>query len=157
MIHHLKIGDLAPSFELEDHNGKIISSSQLIGSPLVLFFYPKDDTPTCTIEACNLKSNYIKLKRKGYQLIGISPDDKKSHNKFKKKYALPFPLLCDTELKMCMDYGVYGDKLFFGKIIQGVHRTSFLIDGNFHINNIFFPVKSKSHGEDILTYIDQSK
>jgi len=153
MIHFLKAGDPAPNFSLPDQNGKIISLQNFTGKKLILFFYPQDDTPTCTIEACNLRDHYKKLKRMGYHLIGISPDDKKSHQKFIEKFLLPFPLLSDTEKKMACAYGVYGDKLFFGKVIQGIHRCSFLINEMGIIQYIFFPVKSKSHSEDILQVI----
>ncbi len=146
----LKPGDKAPLFESTDQNGNLIKTEDFKGSKLVLYFYPKDDTPGCTAEACNLRDNYEALLSKGFKVVGVSTDDTKSHKKFTDKYSLPFPLLPDTGKKIVTDYGVWGPKKFMGKSYEGTNRTTFLIDEEGVIEKIFTKVDTKNHTEQIL-------
>jgi peroxiredoxin Q/BCP len=147
---HLKEGDKAPNFTAKDQNGNTVSLSDLKGKKVVLYFYPQDDTPTCTIEACNLRDNYSLLKQKGIVVLGVSPDDEKKHKKFEKKYNLPFTLLVDTDKKIINKYGVWGEKKLFGVKYMGLLRTTFLIDEKGVLKKIFHKPKSKMHSEEIL-------
>src|ERR1700749_1289797 len=124
----LTAGMKAPAFKGKDQNGKSISLSDYKGKKVVLFFYPEDDTPTCTIEACNLRDNFSLLKSKGITVIGVSPDDEKSHKKFEEKFSLPFTMLADADHKMLNKYGVWGEKNLYGHKFMGVKRTTFLIN-----------------------------
>lgn len=146
----LKIGDIAPHFEAKNQDGKTISLNDYKGKKLVLYFYPKDNTPTCTVEACNLRDNYERFKSQGYEILGVSTDSEKSHKKFIDKHSLPFDLLEDTEQKLVNLYGVWGEKFTFGKHYMGLKRTTFIIDENGKIANIIEDVKSKIHTEQIL-------
>lgn len=146
----LKEGDKAPAFSGKDQDGNTISLSKLKGKKLVLFFYPEDDTPTCTIQACNLRDNYGLLKKEGFEVIGISPDDEKSHKKFEAKFDLPFRLIADTSHKILEKYGVWGEKQMFGHQYMGVHRTTFVIDEKGIIRKIFYRPKNKAHAEEIV-------
>jgi len=147
---HLKDGDIAPDFSVENADGKITSLSNFIGNKLVLYFYPKDNTPGCTAEACNLRDNFQLLKNKGFQILGVSPDDETSHQKFSSKYDLPFELIPDTNKKILKDYGVWGQKKMFGKIKEGVLRTTFIIDKKGNIEKVFDKVQTKNHTQQIL-------
>jgi thioredoxin-dependent peroxiredoxin len=147
---HLKPGDKAPDFTCSDQDGKLHSLEKYRGKKLILYFYPKDNTPACINQACNLRDNFPKLRRKGYTVLGISMDDESRHRKFADKYALPFPLLADTERGMISDYGVWGEKKFMGRIYDGIHRTTFLIDGSGIIERIIEKPKTKAHAEEIL-------
>ena len=147
---HLKAGDKAPNFSAADENGNIISLSDFNGKKLVLYFYPKDDTPGCTTESCNLRDNYELMKKQGYEILGVSADDEKKHQKFIAKYELPFHLLADVEKKVINDYGVWGPKKFMGKTYDGIHRTTFVIDENGVIQEVYTKVKTKEHAEQIL-------
>jgi len=147
---HLKVGDPAPKFEGLDENENTISLSDFKGKKLVLFFYPKDNTPTCTVEACNLRDNYELLQEKGYALLGVSPDTSRKHTNFIKKFDLPFPLLADTERKALEAYGVWGPKKFMGRKFDGVHRTTFVIDKKGKIEKIITKVKAKMHADQVL-------
>lgn len=149
-ITRLKAGDKAPIFEGKDENGKIISLKDFAGKKVVLFFYPKDDTPTCTNEACNLRDNYSLLKRKGYIIIGVSADEEKKHQKFIKKHNLPFPLIADVDMKIIKAYDVWGEKLFMGRIFDGIIRTTFIINEKGIIEKVITKVDSKNHTEQIL-------
>ncbi len=149
-ITHLKAGDKAPDFEAPDQNGNIISLKKLIGKKFVLFFYPNDDTETCTKQACNLRDNYVLIQQKGLEIIGISHAPPDSKKKFTEKYALPFQLLADTQLKIVKDYGVYGKKLFMGKIITTIHRVTFLIDEKGIIERIIHKVWSGKAADQIM-------
>lgn len=149
MITHLKEGDKAPSFEGLDQNGNTIKSSDYNGKKVVLYFYPKDNTPTCTVESCNLRDNETLLRSKGFEVIGVSPDSQKKHQNFINKHSLPFPLIADTELEVIKAYGVWGHKKFMGREYDGLHRTTFVI-GNGVIERVFKKVKSKTHAEQIL-------
>lgn len=150
MITHLKEGDKAPNFDGFDQNGNSIKLSDYKGKKLVLYFYPKDNTPTCTVESCNLRDNETLLKSKGFEVVGVSPDSQKRHQNFIKKHSLPFPLIADTELEVIKAYGVWGHKKFMGREYDGLHRTTFVIDENGIIERVFKKVKSKTHAEQIL-------
>lgn len=146
----LKEGDKAPSFSGADQNGKKISLSAYKGKKLVLYFYPKDDTPGCTSEACNLRDNYSLLRRKGFEIVGISPDDETSHKKFEKKFYLPFTLIADTSHQILEKYGVWGKKKMFNNEYMGVIRTTFIIDEKGVIRKIFYKPNTKAHAEEII-------
>jgi peroxiredoxin Q/BCP len=146
----LKEGTKAPEFEGIDQNGNIVSLSDFKGKKIILYFYPKDDTPGCTAQACNLRDNYNELIEKGFQVVGISTDTVKSHKKFEGKYQLPFPLIADEERKIIDLYGVWGEKNFMGKNFMGTHRTTFLIDENGKIRKIFTKPDTKNQTEQVL-------
>lgn len=147
---HLKEGDKAPEFSGPTQTGETVSLSDFKGKKLILFFYPKDNTPGCTAEACNLRDNYDELRAKGYELLGVSPDSARKHQNFIKKYDLPFPLIADTERETLNAYGVWGEKQMYGRKFEGVYRTTFIIDENGVIEKIFKKVKTKAHTEQIL-------
>lgn len=147
----LKAGDKAPELNVNDQNGKIVKLSDYKGKKLILYFYPKDDTPGCTAEACNLRDNFEILKKKGFEILGVSADNEKKHVKFIEKYSLPFPLLADTEQKVCNAYGVWGKKKFMGKEYMGINRTTFIIDEQGKIEHIISDVDTKNHTEQILS------
>ena len=147
---NLKEGDIAPDFSFIDADGKLVSLIGMKGKKIILYFYPKDDTPGCTAESCNLRDNYSSLKRKGYEVIGVSKDDEKSHNKFVKKFKLPFTLIPDTEKKIIKDYDVWGEKQFMGRTFDGIVRTTFVIDEKGKIEKIFRKVDNENHTEQIL-------
>jgi len=147
----LKAGDQAPDFNLPNQDGEMIKLKDLRGSKLVLFFYPKDNTPGCTAEACDLRDNFQALQDAGYTIMGISPDSEKKHQNFIKKYDFPFSLLADTEQEMLKAYGVWGPKSFMGKDYIGVHRTTFLIDEKGKITEVISKVKTKDHAAQILS------
>ncbi len=146
----LKIGDKAPAFSVANENGQVMTLSDFKGKKLVLFFYPKDNTPGCTAEACSLKDSYTELKSKGFELLGISADDAKSHQKFIEKFSLPFSLLADTSHDMLNAYGVWGPKKFMGKSYDGISRTTFVVDENGNIERIFDKVVTSDHATQIL-------
>jgi thioredoxin-dependent peroxiredoxin len=146
---HLKTGDKAPDFIGADQTGKMIDSTSLLGKKVVLYFYPKDDTPGCTAEACNLRDNHTDLLKKGYVVIGVSPDNLKSHQKFTEKYQLPFPLIPDPDKLIIKSYGVWGPKKFMGKSYDGVYRTTFVIDEKGFIENVITQVDTKNHASQI--------
>ena len=147
---HLKEGDKAPDINALDQNGNAINLSDFSGKKVILYFYPKDDTPGCTAEACNFRDNYSLLKEKGFAIIGVSADDEKKHLKFSTKYELPFTLIPDTEKKVITDYGVWGLKKFMGKEYDGIHRETFVIDENGLIEKIYLKIKTKQATEQIL-------
>ncbi len=146
---HLKAGDLAPAFEANDQNGNSVSLESLRGKKIILFFYPKDNTPGCTAEACNLRDNYADLKEKGFEVIGVSPDSEASHQKFITKFDLPYTLLVDSEKKILNDYGAWGEKKMYGKTYMGVLRSTFIIDSDGKIEKIIEKVKTKEHTKQI--------
>jgi len=146
----LKPGDAAPMFSATDQHGDEISLKALKGKKVVLYFYPKDDTPGCTAEACNLRDNYLEFKNKGFVIIGVSPDPLKSHEKFTEKYELPFSLLPDADKKIIEAYGVWGPKKFLGKSYDGVLRTTFVIDEKGIIEKVFTKVDTKNHTVQIF-------
>ena len=146
----LRIGDKAPAFEAVDQDGNPISLQDYSGKKLVLYFYPKDDTPGCTAEACNLRDNYTLLLKKGYEIVGVSADDELSHKKFIEKYVLPFPLLADKDKKILMAYGAWGKKNLYGKEYDGILLTTYVISEKGIIEKIFSKVDTKNHTEQIL-------
>jgi len=147
----LKEGQKAPDFSFTGPEGETISLKELKGKKVILYFYPKDDTPGCTAESCNLRDNYRSLKKKGYEVIGVSKDNERSHGKFIKKFKLPFTLIPDTEKKIIKDYDVWGEKKFMGRTFDGVVRTTFLIDEKGRIEKIFRKVDNENHTEQILS------
>ena len=146
----LKEGDKAPDFKVINELGDEVILADFSGKKLVLYFYPKDNTPGCTAESCNLRDNYADLKTKGFEVLGVSADNEASHQKFIKKHELPFHLLADTEKEVLNAYGVWGPKKFMGRTFDGIHRTTFVIDENGMIERIFTKVKTKEHTEQIL-------
>lgn len=149
-MKHLKIGDQAPDFEVENQDGKKITRDQFAGKKLVIYFYPKDMTPGCTTQACDLRDNYKKLLAEGYEVVGVSADSVARHQKFIEKYDLPFDLLADEDKTMINAYGVWGPKKFMGKEYDGIHRTTFIVDASGKIEDIIEKVKTKVHTEQIL-------
>jgi thioredoxin-dependent peroxiredoxin len=146
----LKEGSKAPSFQLKDQDGKVHKLSDYKGKKIVLYFYPKDDTPGCTIEACNFRNDEAQYKKKGAVLLGISVDDEKSHKKFADKYHLPFTLLADTDKKVVEQYGVWKEKSFIGKKYMGTSRETFIIDEKGKILKHFDDVSVRDHSKEIL-------
>jgi peroxiredoxin Q/BCP len=146
----LKAGDKAPAFAANDQNGKPVSLSDLKGKKVVLYFYPKDNTPTCTQEACSLRDEHSYLAKKNYVVLGVSADDEKMHKKFATKFDLPFSLLADTNMTIIKSYDVWGTKKFMGRIYDGIIRTTFIIDEKGLIAEVITDVKSKEHGKQIL-------
>lgn len=146
----LKEGDKAPAFKATDQDGNKISLTQFKGKKVALYFYPQDDTPTCTIQACNLRDNYSLLKQNGIEILGVSPDDTKSHKKFEAKQKLPFTLLSDMDHRIIDAYGVWGEKELFGRKYMGLHRTTFLIDEKGKIKNIISKPHSGNHSQEII-------
>ena len=146
----LQVGDPAPAFSVKDQHGNEVKLSDFKGEKVVLYFYPKDSTPTCTNQACNLRDSYGLLLKNGYKVIGVSPDSEKSHQRFIKKYDLPFPLLADTDHQMVEAYGVWGEKTMFGRTYMGVHRTTFVINKKGIIEQIISKVESSNHADQIL-------
>lgn len=149
-MSHVKVGDKAPEITGTDQHGKKVSLSDFKGKKLVLYFYPKDDTPGCTAEACNLRDNYSAIKKAGYEILGVSPDNEKSHTKFISKFELPFSLLADTEKATSEAYGVWIEKSMYGRKYMGVNRVTFIIDENGKIERIIDKVDTKDHTTQIL-------
>jgi peroxiredoxin Q/BCP len=147
---HLTEGTKAPVFKGKDQNSKPVSLADFKGKKVILYFYPEDDTPTCTVQACNLRDNFGLLKKQGFIVLGVSPDEEKKHKKFEAKYDLPFTLIADAGHKIIDSYGVWGEKQLYGRTYMGLHRTTFLIDEKGMIRKIFLKPKSKQHTEEIL-------
>ncbi|HEY6955756.1 MAG TPA: thioredoxin-dependent thiol peroxidase [Flavisolibacter sp.] len=150
MATHLQVGQKAPAFTGIDQDGKKVSLTDFKGQKVVLYFYPEDDTPTCTVQACNLRDNYSLLTKNGFKVIGVSPDDEKSHQKFKEKFNLPFTLIADPQHKIIDKYGVWGLKNLYGREYMGLFRTTFVIDEKGIIFKIFLRPKNKAHAEEIV-------
>lgn len=146
----LKIGDAAPDFFVNDQNGNAIKLSSFKGKKVVLYFYPKDNTPGCTAEACDLRDNYEALQKAGYEVLGVSKDDEKSHTKFITKFELPFTLLADTELDIHKKYDTWVEKSMYGRKYMGTARVTFLINEEGIIEEIIEKVKTKAHTAQIL-------
>lgn len=146
----LKIGDRMPVFEVMDQNGRTVSSSELIGKKTIVYFYPKDNTPGCTAEACNLRDNYQILKDKGYNVVGVSKDSQASHQKFAEKNSLPFTLLSDTSTEMIRSFGAWGEKKMCGKVTEGILRRTFIFDENGILKRIIEKVNTKDHAAQLL-------
>ena len=156
-MKHLKIAQPAPVFKGIDQNGADISLSDFKGKPVVIYFYPKDNTPGCTTQACNLRDNYSTLLAEDIVVIGVSADDEKSHQKFIKKFDLPFPLIADVDKELIQLYGVWGEKKFMGKVYDGIHRTTFVLDSKHTIIGIIEKPKNKAHAEEILEIFEKNK
>ncbi len=146
----LKEGDKAPAFAAKDQNDRDISLNMFRGKKVVLYFYPKDDTPGCTAQACNLRDNYSELLKQGYVVIGVSADDVNSHKKFETKFNLPFPLVADDKQVISQEYGVWGEKQMFGKKFMGITRTTFLIDEEGKIKKIIDKPDTQNHAEQVI-------
>ena len=151
----LKEGVKAPQFKGIDQNGNKITLDDFKGKKLILYFYPKDNTPGCTAEACNLRDNYDTLLKSGYAIVGVSPDTEKSHKGFAGKYSLPFPLIADTAKEILNDYGVWGEKQMYGKSYYGVIRTTFIIDEKGFIEKVITKVDTSGHTEQIFNLYNQ--
>lgn len=146
----LRKGSKAPKFTLPDQDGNMVSLTDFQGKKLAIYFYPQDNTPTCTTQACNLRDNIALLKKKGIEVIGVSADSERKHQNFRKKFSLPFPLLADTEMQMIKAYGVWGEKTTFGRIYMGIRRTTFLINEAGKIDHIITKVNAADHSSQIL-------
>lgn len=153
MATTLKAGDKAPDFTSKDQNGEEITLANFKGKTVILYFYPKDDTPGCTAEACDFRDNYQSLIGKGYEVIGVSTDDSKSHKKFETKYSLPFPLIADEDKSINEAYGVWAEKNNYGKKYMGTVRTTFIIDANGIIKHIIGKVDTKAASQQVLDLI----
>jgi thioredoxin-dependent peroxiredoxin len=150
----LKEGSKAPAFKAVDQNGKTVSLADFKGKKVILYFYPKDDTPGCTAQACNLKDNYKALLKKGFEVVGVSVDSVASHKKFEEKFALPFPLISDEDKKIVDKYNLWGEKKFMGRTYMGTTRTTFLIDELGIIKKIIAKPDTKNHTEEVLAAWD---
>lgn len=149
-IPKLAAGDKAPAFELPNQDGETMKLSDFKGKKIILYFYPKDNTSGCTAQSCNLRDNYSRLRRKGYEVIGVSTDSVASHKKFVDKYDFPFPLLADEDKKMVKAYDVYGEKVLYGRKYNGIFRTTFLINEKGVIEEVISDVDTKEHAAQIL-------
>ncbi len=146
----LKVGDKVPEFSAKDQDGNTINLSDYNGKKLIVFFYPKANTPGCTAEACNLRDNYNELQIQGYELLGVSADSEKRQANFKNKFEFPFPLVADEDHTVINTFGVWGPKKFMGRAYDGIHRMTFLIDENGTVSNVIEKVKTKDHAAQIL-------
>ena len=149
-MNTLKAGDKVPEFSSKDQDGNLVSLSDYKGKKLVVFFYPRANTPGCTAEACNLRDNYKELQDQGFEILGVSEDSEKKQANFKSKYEFPFPLLADEDHTVIETFGVWGPKKFMGKEYDGLHRTTFLINGDGVIERVISKVKTKDHAAQIL-------
>ena len=151
---HLEEGDKAPYFRAKDQEGNPIDLNDYKGSKLILFFYPKANTPGCTAESCNLRDHYSLLHEKGFKILGVSADSEKKQQNFKSKNDLPYPLIPDTEKEIIQAYGVWGTKKMYGKEFEGIYRTTFIIDEAGAIEKVFSKVKTKEHSKQILEHYE---
>jgi len=151
----LNEGDKAPEFAVPDGQGNVVRLKDLRGKKVVLYFYPKDDTPGCTKEACAFRDSFAKFKKRGIEVLGVSVDSEKSHQKFAQKYGLPFRLLADTDKRVSEAYGTYGEKKFMGRNYMGNHRMTFLIDEKGKIKKVFEKVKPDEHAEEVLAAFNE--
>jgi len=149
-MNTLKVGDKVPSFTAKDQDGNTVSLADFTGKKLIVFFYPKANTPGCTAEACNLRDNYKELQSEGYELLGVSADSEARQAKFKNKYEFPFPLLADEDHTILNIFGVWGPKKFMGREYDGIHRKTFVIDGDGIVLKVIDKVKTKDHAAQIL-------
>jgi len=153
----LKEGMMAPDFRLPADGGGEVSLSDFRGKKVVLYFYPKDDTPGCTTEACNFRDDYSQILAAGAAVVGVSPDTVKSHDKFKVKYSLPFALLSDPDHQVAETYGAWGEKKMYGKTYEGILRSTFVIDEEGKIRKVFANVKPKNHSEEVLAALQNGE
>ena len=149
----LEVGDKAPAFRTTDQDGDEVSLRDFKGKKVVLYFYPKDDTPGCTKEACSFRDGWSKFRRKGVAVLGVSVDDEKSHRKFADKFSLPFPLLADTDKEIVKAYGVWGEKSMYGRKYMGTHRVTYLIDEKGKIAAVWPKVKPDAHADEVLAAV----
>lgn len=149
-MKHLKVGDKAPEFTSVDQNGNKVSLKDFAGKKVVIYFYPKDNTPGCTAQACNIRDNYSTIQDQGIVILGVSADTEKKHQNFIEKFDLPFALLADTEKELLNLYGVWGEKKFMGKVYDGIHRTTFILNESHEILSIIEKPKTKDHTREIL-------
>lgn len=149
-MKRLKPGDKVPEFTSRDQDGNTVKLSDYRGRKLIVFFYPRANTPGCTAEACNLRDHYAELQAKGYALLGVSEDTEKKQSNFKEKYELPFPLLADTTHKVIDSFGVWGPKKFMGRVFDGIHRTTFVIDEQGLVAKVIDKVNTKDHAAQLL-------
>ncbi|HBH06854.1 MAG TPA: thioredoxin-dependent thiol peroxidase [Flavobacteriales bacterium] len=147
---HLKVGDVAPNFTGKNQDGKEIGSKDFAGKKIILYFYPKDMTPGCTAQACNLTENYAALLEKGYAVVGVSPDSESKHKKFIEKYNIPFDLIADEDLSVIKSFGVWGEKQMYGRKYEGVYRETFIIDEQGKIEEVITKVQTKDHSAQII-------
>ena len=150
-MNTLKIGDKVPPFSVKDQDGNTVTLSDYQGKKLVVFFYPKANTPGCTVEACNLRDNYAALQAEGYELLGVSADSEKKQSNFRNKFEFPFPLLADEDHTVINTFGVWGPKKFMGREYDGIHRMTFIIDEEGVVSNVIAKVKTKDHAVQILS------
>ncbi len=146
----LKAGENAPNFKAFDEQGNTVQLSDYAGKKLIVFFYPKANTPTCTVEACNLRDEYAILKENGFEILGVSADSQKKQSNFKKKFNFPYPLLADVDKEVINAFGVWGEKQFMGRTFDGIHRKTFVIDEKGIITRVIDKVKAKEHASQIL-------
>ena len=149
-MNTLKVGQKVPEFTVNDQDGNPIALSDYKGKKLIVFFYPKASTPGCTLEACNLRDNYAELKDLGFELLGVSADSEKRQANFRNKYEFPFPLLADEDKVVINAFGVWGEKKFMGKVYDGIHRKTFILDENGVVEHVIDKVKTKDHAAQIL-------
>jgi len=149
----LEVGDKAPAFKTTDQDGDAVSLGDFKGKKVALYFYPKDDTPGCTKEACSFRDAWAKFRKKGVAVLGVSVDDEKSHRKFADKFSLPFPLLADTDKKIVTAYGVWGEKSMYGRKYMGIHRVTYLIDEKGKIAAVWPKVKPEDHADEVLAAV----
>lgn len=151
----IKVGERAPDFKLESADGESIRLSDLKGKKVVLYFYPKDDTPGCTKEACSFQENLALIKKKGAVILGVSADSVESHGKFARKFNLAFPLLSDTSKEVCKAYGVWQEKTLYGRKFMGIVRSTFVVDERGIVKSIFSKVKVDGHTQEVLSVLEQ--
>ena len=156
-MKHLKIGDQAPSFTAIDQNENEVKLDDFKGKRVVIYFYPKDNTPGCTVQACNIRDNYGQIQKEGIVILGVSADTARKHQNFISKYELPFPLLADVDKELLNLYGVWGQKKFMGKVYDGIHRTTFVMDEDHKIIGIIEKPKTKDHTREILEIYNNNK
>ncbi|WP_405381915.1 thioredoxin-dependent thiol peroxidase [Maribacter sp. LLG6340-A2] len=149
-MNTLKVGDKVPSFSAKDQDGNTVNLSDYKGKKLIVFFYPKASTPGCTAEACNLRDNYAELQSNGYELLGVSADSEKRQTNFRNKYEFPFPLLADEDHTVINAFGVWGPKKFMGREYDGIHRKTFVLDGDATVLKVIDKVKTKDHAAQLL-------
>ena len=153
-MNTLKIGDKVPDFTVNDQDGNAVSLSNYAGKKLIVFFYPKASTPGCTAEACNLRDNYAELQSQGFELLGVSADSEKRQTNFRNKYEFPFPLLADENKEVIEAFGVWGEKKFMGRVYDGIHRKTFLVNENGVVDHVIDKVKTKDHAAQILALLN---
>lgn len=156
-MKHLKVGDQAPSFTAIDQNENEVKLDDFKGKRVVIYFYPRDNTPGCTAQACNIRDNYSEIQKEGIVILGVSADTARKHQNFINKFELPFPLLADVDKELLNLYGVWGEKKFMGNVYDGIHRTTFVMDEDHKIIGIIEKPKTKDHTREILEVYNENK